>query len=166
MEERISGGGAEEGGDGDALMAAGEGVGGVDVGIAGGAEGGSVGFADDDGGGSLTDLAEPSASVAGGQAVGAVNGGIAGAAEEGSVGAAVEDSGGEAAGVAGLRGRGGGRARGAATRHRVHSDGRSSSAPGPLIFRFYWFYCGILDSPNLLLARALSSLLVGGIDIQ
>ncbi|GER34407.1 arginine/serine-rich zinc knuckle-containing protein 33, partial [Striga asiatica] len=80
--------GVVEGGKREALVAAGEGVGGVDVAVAGGAEGGGVGLAGDGGGGLLADLADPDARVAGRELVGGVDVGVAGEAEEGGVGAA------------------------------------------------------------------------------
>lgn len=87
-------------GDGDTVVAGGEGVGGVDVGVAGGAEGGGVGFAEEGGGGTLAGLADPDALVAGGDAVGCVDACVARAAEVGQVGAAVDGAGSGAARVA------------------------------------------------------------------
>lgn len=77
-----------EGGDRDAFMAAGEGVGGVDVVVAGEAEDRSVGLAGDVSGGLLADFAEGDARVAGGELVGGVDFGVAGETEEGRVRAA------------------------------------------------------------------------------
>jgi len=78
---------AEEGRDGEALVAARERVGRVDVGVAGGAERGGVGAAGDGGGGVLADLAQPDARVAG---PGAVRPGVAAGAQERAVLAAVQ----------------------------------------------------------------------------
>lgn len=54
-----------DGENGDALVAAGEGIGGVDVGVAGGAEGGGVSLAEERRRSSLAGLAEPDAFMPG-----------------------------------------------------------------------------------------------------
>ena len=91
-----SGGGSStaviERNDRHALMAGGQRISGMDVGIAGGAEGGGIGFAGENGGGELADFADPEALMAGGELVGGVDLHIAGHAEEGGVGPA-EDQG-------------------------------------------------------------------------
>jgi len=84
--------GLEERRDGDALVAAGEGVGGVDIAIAGKAERGGVGFTGHMRGRLLAHLAEHDARVARCELVGGMNLRVTGAAEEGRVGAAVQGS--------------------------------------------------------------------------
>lgn len=81
-------------------MTAGKGVSGVDVSVAGGTEGGGVGFAEKRSGGAFTGLANPDTLVAGGDAVGGVDAGVATGAEVGHVGAAVDSTGSRAARVA------------------------------------------------------------------
>lgn len=93
--------------DGDALVAGSEGVDGVDVTVAGEAEGGGVGLACEVSGGLFADLAEGEAGVAGGEHVGGVDLGVAGGAEEGGVRRAVEGGGGGFAGVTELGRHGG-----------------------------------------------------------
>ena len=66
-------------------MAAGEGIGGVDVAVARDAECGGVGLARDVSGSLLADLAHPDACVAGGELVGGVDLGVAWDAQEGGV---------------------------------------------------------------------------------
>lgn len=96
----FDGGRLEEGDDGEALVAAGEGVGGVDVGVARDAEGSRVGSARDAGRSLLADLAHPDSLVARSQLVGAVDLGVAADAEERRVGSAEELSRGRLARVA------------------------------------------------------------------
>lgn len=98
---RFNGGRVEEGDDREALVAAGEGIGGVDVGVARHAEGGGVGSARDTSRSLLADLAHPDALVARSQLVGAVDLGVATHAEEGRVGSAEELSRGSLARVTG-----------------------------------------------------------------
>ncbi|GAB2291498.1 hypothetical protein Dimus_025752 [Dionaea muscipula] len=95
-------GGGEERDDGEALVAASERVGGVDVVVAGDAEGGGVSLAGDSGGSLLADLAHPDSVVAGGELVGGVDLGVAGAAEEGGIGTAEEEGRRSVAGIAGF----------------------------------------------------------------
>lgn len=98
--------GVVEGSDGDALVAAGEWVGRVDVTVASHAESGGVSLAGDVSRGLLADLADPDARVAGSELVGGMDLGVAAEAEEGGVGAAEEVSGGRFAGVTELGGHG------------------------------------------------------------
>lgn len=98
---RFNGGRVEEGDDREALVAAGEGIGGVDVGVTRDAEGGGVGSASDAGRSLLADLAHPDALVARSQLVGAVDLGVAAHAEKGRVGSAEELSRGSLARVTG-----------------------------------------------------------------
>ena len=83
-------------------MAGGEGVGGVNIAVAGETERSGVGLAGDVSGGLLADLAEGDARVAGGELVGGVDLGVARGAEEGGVRAAVEGGGGGFARIAEL----------------------------------------------------------------
>lgn len=86
--------GLVEGRDREALVAAGEGIGRVDVAVAGEAERGGVGLAGDVRGRLLAYLAERYARVARGELVGGVDLRVAGSAEEGGVRAAVQGGGG------------------------------------------------------------------------
>ena len=79
-----------EGHDGQTLVAASEGISGMDVGVARDAQHGGVGLARNGGGSLLADLTHPDALVPGGELVGAVDFAVAGAAEEGGVRAAEE----------------------------------------------------------------------------
>jgi len=81
-------GGVEERLNGDAVVAAREGVGRVDVWVARDTESGGVSLARDSRGGLLADLAHPDALVARRQLVGAVNLGVASDAEKSGIGAA------------------------------------------------------------------------------
>ena len=85
------------------MVAAGEGVGGVDVGVAGGAEGGGVGLAEERRRGALARLAHPHALVPRERDVEAS---VARGAEKGGVGAAEDGGGDGAARVAHARPRG------------------------------------------------------------
>lgn len=58
-------------------MAAGEGVRGVDIGIAGGTQGGGVGLAEERGWGPLAGLAHPDTLVTGSQLIGCMDLGVA-----------------------------------------------------------------------------------------
>ena len=91
-----------DGEDRDAVVAACERVGGVDVGVAGGAEGGGVGLAEERRRCPLAGLADPHAFVprGGGRVVNAT---VAGGAEVGVVGAAEDGGGGGAARIARAR---------------------------------------------------------------
>lgn len=92
------GGRIVEGLNGGAVVAAGEGIDGVGIGVAGGAKGGSVGIAGDGGRSLIADLTEPDTWVA--RAGEGVELGVAAKAEEDGVVAAEEGGGGGLAGVA------------------------------------------------------------------
>ena len=77
-----------EGQHGNPLVAASEGIGGVDIAVASDAEGGSVGLAGDMSWSVLADLAYPDPGVAGGELVGGVDLGITADTQKGGVGAA------------------------------------------------------------------------------
>ena len=80
----------------------GEGVGGVNIVVAGDAERSGVVLIGDMSGGLLVDLAEGYARVVGGELVGSMDLGVTRGAEEGGVGATVEAGSGRLAGIAEL----------------------------------------------------------------